>query len=48
MATLLQSIQTLLQNITVTDRQEENISSSVNNITSTLEKDDALFLKESF
>lgn len=48
MATLLQSIQTLLQNISVTDRQEENISSSVNNITSTLEKDDALFLKESF
>lgn len=48
MATLLQSIQTLIENITVTDRQEENISSSVNNIISTLEKDDALYLKESF
>lgn len=48
MATLLQSIQALIENITVTDRQEGNISSSVNNIISTLEKDDALFLKESF
>ncbi|WBX96035.1 SMODS domain-containing nucleotidyltransferase [Chryseobacterium gambrini] len=48
MATLLQSIQKLIDNITVTDKQEENISASVGNITATLEKDDALYLKESF
>ncbi|WP_295212549.1 hypothetical protein [uncultured Chryseobacterium sp.] len=48
MRTLLQSIQTLIDNITVTDKQEGNISSSVNNIISTLEKDDELYLKESF
>lgn len=48
MATLLQSIQKLIDNITVTDKQEENISASVGNIISTLEKDDALYLKESF
>ena len=48
MGTLLQSIQTLIDNITVTDKLEDNISSSVNNIISTLEKDDELYLKESF
>lgn len=48
MPTLLQSIQSLIDNITVTDKQEENISSSVNNITSTLEDDETLNLKETF
>ncbi|HCN48180.1 MAG TPA: hypothetical protein DIT10_03670 [Chryseobacterium sp.] len=48
MATLLQSIQKLIDNITVTDKQEENISASVGNIISTLEEDGALYLKESF
>lgn len=48
MPTLLQSIQSLIDNITVTDKQEENISSSVNNISSTLEDDETLKLKETF
>lgn len=48
MPTLLQSIQSLVDNITVTDKQEENISSSINNITSTLEGDETLKLKETF
>lgn len=48
MPTFLQSIQLLIDNITVTDKQEENISSSVNNITSTLEDDISLKLKETF
>lgn len=48
MPTLLQSIQTLIDNISVTDKQEENISSSVNNIVSTLVEDDTLHLKETF
>ncbi|MEN5380639.1 nucleotidyltransferase [Sphingobacterium kitahiroshimense] len=48
MATLLQSIKTLVDNITVTDKQEENILSSVNNITSTLESEDKLYIKEIF
>ncbi|BBQ06095.1 SMODS domain-containing nucleotidyltransferase [Elizabethkingia anophelis] len=49
MPTILQSIQSLVDNITVTDKQEENISSSVNNISSTLNDDDnTLNLKETF
>lgn len=48
MPTLLQSISKLIENITVTDKQEENISSSVNNITTTLEEDETLMLKETF
>lgn len=48
MATLLQSIKTLIDNITVTDKQEQNISSSVNNITTTLEDDETLKLEETF
>lgn len=48
MPTLLQSINSLIDNITVTDKQEENISSSVNNITKTLEDDESLNLKETF
>lgn len=48
MPTLLQSIDKLIENITVTDKQEENISSSVNNITTTLEDDKTLMLKETF
>ncbi|PVV55069.1 SMODS domain-containing nucleotidyltransferase [Chryseobacterium sp. HMWF035] len=48
MPTLLQSIQSFIDNITVTDKQEENITSSVNNITSALEDDETLNLKETF
>lgn len=48
MLTLFQAIQSLIDNITVTDKQEENITSSVNNITSTLEDDETLNLKECF
>src|SRR5690606_2321587 len=48
MPTLLQSISKLIENITVTDKQEENISSYVNNITTTLEEDETLMLKETF
>jgi len=48
MPTLLQSISKLIDNISVTDRQEENITTSVNNITSTLENDETLKLKETF
>jgi Second Messenger Oligonucleotide or Dinucleotide Synthetase domain len=39
MATLLQSIGQLIDNITVTDRQEENIQQSLSNITGWLEDD---------
>jgi len=46
--TLLQSIDRLIENISITDKQEENIKSSVKNITNTLEKDDTLHLKETF
>jgi len=38
MATLLQSIETFIQNIEVTDRQEDNIGRSLANITGHLEK----------
>lgn len=48
MLTLLQSISKLIENISVTDKQEENIKASVNNITNTLKKDDTLHLKETF
>ena len=37
--TLLQSIDRLIENISITDKQEENIKSSVKNITNTLEKE---------
>lgn len=46
--TLLQSIDKLIENISITDKQEENIKASVGNITDTLEKDDTLHLKETF
>ena len=46
--TLLQSIDRLIENISITDKQEKNIKSSVENITNTLEKDDTLHLKETF
>ena len=39
--TLLQAIQKLVENITVTDRQEENIDNSFNNLKSNLEKEDS-------
>jgi hypothetical protein len=40
MATLLQSISTLIDNVTVTDRQEENITNSVSNLDKNLKKED--------
>lgn len=46
--TLLQSINKLIENISITDKQEDNIKASVRNITNTLEKDDTLHLKETF
>jgi hypothetical protein len=39
--TLLQAIKKLVENITVTDRQEENIDNSFNNLKSNLEKEDS-------
>ena len=45
---LLQSISKLIEKISITDKQEENIKASVKNITTTLEKDDTLHLKETF
>ncbi|HSZ72196.1 MAG TPA: hypothetical protein VK750_05930 [Cytophagaceae bacterium] len=41
MATLLQSIDSLIDNISVTDRQEESIKTSTNNITSKLELEES-------
>jgi hypothetical protein len=47
--TLLQSIDTLIENITVTDRQEENIKNSLSNIEGHLKaKDNGLHVDETF
>lgn len=49
MATLLQCIDTLIENISVTDRQEDNIKNSVTNLTNWLKNDDSdLHIKEVF
>lgn len=49
MATLLQSISEFIDNITVTDRQEENINASVANLTSCLKKtDNGIFVDDVF
>ena len=49
MATLLQCIDEFIDNITVTDRQEDNIKGSVNNLTDSLKaKDGGLFVTEVF
>ncbi len=49
MATLLQSIQVLIDNITVTDRQEENIKQSISNIDGYLkDKENGLFIERTF
>jgi hypothetical protein len=49
MATLLQSIETLIDNITVTDRQEENIKQSLSNIEGCLnDKENGLSVKRTF
>lgn len=47
--TLLQSIDTLIYNITVTDRQEQNIKNSLSNIEGHLKtKDNGLYVDETF
>jgi hypothetical protein len=49
MYTLLQSIDKFIENITVTDRQEENIDASFKNLKTNLMKDDSnLYVKEVF
>ena len=49
MSTLLQSINDLIENISVTDRQEENIETSFENLKSSLTKvDNGLSVKEVF
>lgn len=49
MSTLLQSINDLIENISVTDRQEENIEASFNNLQTQLTKDESgLSVKEVF
>jgi hypothetical protein len=49
MSTLLQSIDKFIENITVTDRQEENIDASFNNLKTNLMKEDSnLSVKEVF
>ena len=49
MSTLLQSIQKFVENITVTDRQEENVDTSFNNLKNHLQKDESnLSVKEVF
>jgi hypothetical protein len=49
MATLLQCIDALIENITVTDRQEDNIKSSITNLTNWLKKENSdLHVKEVF
>lgn len=49
MSTLLQSIDKFIENITVTDRQEDNIESSFNNLKTNLMKDESnLSVKEVF
>jgi hypothetical protein len=49
MSTLLQSIDKFIENITVTDRQEDNIDASFNNLKTNLTKDDCtLSVKEVF
>ncbi|MDD5571200.1 MAG: nucleotidyltransferase [Bacteroidales bacterium] len=49
MATLLQSIETLIDNITVTDRQEENIKQSLSNIEGYLkDKENNLSVERTF
>ncbi|MCW3085105.1 MAG: hypothetical protein JWP12_2471 [Bacteroidetes bacterium] len=49
MKTLLQCIDGFIDNISVTDRQEESISGSINNLTSHLKKEESeLYVKEVF
>jgi hypothetical protein len=49
MATLLQSIDQLIENISVTDRQEENIKNSVSNLDSNLKNEDNnLYVERTF
>lgn len=49
MATLLQSINQLIDNISVTDRQEENIKNSVSNLDTNLtKKDNGLYVERTF
>ena len=49
MATLLQSIEQLIDNISITDRQEENIKNSVSNLDSHLrEEGNNLFVESTF
>jgi len=49
MATLLQSIDQLIDNISVTDRQEENIKNSVSNLNSHLKSEDNnLYVEKTF
>ena len=49
MSTLLQSIDKFIENITVTDRQEDNIKSSFDNLKTNLMKDESnLSVKEVF
>src|SRR5574344_1342739 len=49
MSTLLQSINDLIENISVTDRQEENIEASFSNLQTQLTKDESgLSVKEVF
>lgn len=49
MATLLQSIKVFVENISVTDRQEDNIKGSVNNLTDHLkDSENGLYVEEVF
>ena len=49
MSTLLQSIDKFIENITVTDKQEENVETSFNNLKNHLQKDESnLSVKEVF
>ncbi len=49
MATLLQSIEQLIDNVSITDRQEENIKNSVSNLDSHLRKEgNNLFVESTF
>lgn len=49
MATLLESIRTMVDNITVTDRQEETVTTSVENLDSYLtDEESGLFVEETF
>jgi hypothetical protein len=47
--TLLESIKKLVENVDITDRQEENIENSLKNLKGHLEKEEnKLFVKECF